>query len=298
MRQSNFATWLTVSLSLSCAAQAQMVTPPPSSATALPPSIELTVAPRAWYLFESFSQPIRRNNSGNFITSNGDEYFLGGGAITATLASLPATTFTLSGLFGSNAVGPEFNQMSMVIPPGNGAPFSTVANTDIVNKTDKIDIEFLAQTAVPDSDWSWIVGGRLEHRDIKISSTTTINPAEIVMLPAMFSTQNSSVDAYTGKIGLGWGVPLTAAGNLSLFGNGLIDAGVVHSSASANVPDFGVIGPELSIGIQYAVTPNINFDARYRGIVYFAFGTASRVESQIPRYTVYQGPMVEVSFKF
>jgi len=268
--------------------------PPPAAASDEPvlvPGIqEITVSPRAWYLFESFGSS-KQNALGS------DEFMLGGASVSARFTSLPQTTFVLTGLYGTNSPSPIKTQSSSLssVPFDGGTAFiNTSTNTTI--DTSRIDIEFLGVTAIPDSDWAWIVGGRFEHH----ASTTTGTSVQNVLtpfgasppLPFSFRTTDS-IGVYTAKGGLAVSVPMTADNRVRLFGNAMALLGFASPSGS---PDFGVIGPDVSVGVQYFFSPTISFDARYRVMVYFLFSQPRTASTT--NYVVYQGPMMGVNFKF
>jgi len=91
-------------------------------------------------------------------------------------------------------------------------------------------------------------------------------------------------------------VSLTADNRLRLFGNIMAVAGFASpSSSTSSPPNYGVVGPDASIGLQYTFSPRITADARYRVMVYFYFDQPPGFPTN---YTIYQGPMIGVNFKF
>jgi hypothetical protein len=87
-------------------------------------------------------------------------------------------------------------------------------------------------------------------------------------------------------------VSLTADNSLTLFGNIMAVAGFASSTGPSN---YGVVGPDASIGLQYAFSPTITADVRYRAMVYFYFDQPLGFSTN---YTIYQGPMIGINFKF
>jgi hypothetical protein len=274
---------------MASAALGQTVAPPPeevvvaspvatSGETVLVPGIaEIQFSPRFWYLFESYGQPNRRISPNSFATNNGDEFALGGASVSARFNFLPETIFVLTGLYGTNGPAPAQNESFTESPP------SVLQNT---NNTNRIDIELLAISKIPNHDWAWIAGGRFERHDDTFTNTLFLPNSP----PSNFKT-TGSVSLYSGKAGLLAGVPLTADANLRLFGNIMAVVGVGSESAG---PNFGFVGPDASIGLQYTFSPTISADMRYRVFVYFPFSAPPGT----PSYVVYQGPMIGVNFKF
>jgi hypothetical protein len=87
-------------------------------------------------------------------------------------------------------------------------------------------------------------------------------------------------------------LPISPTGDLRIFGNGMVVGGVFHSTGGG--ADLGLIGPDMSVGIQYLLTPTIVFDARYRALVEFVTNPSSGGA----KYVVNQGPLVGLNIKF
>jgi hypothetical protein len=313
------------------AALGQAVAPPPGGPITAPPSgaalapggaavrapasgesvlfpdlAELQISPRAWFLFESFGSP-RTQSPQNFKTNASDDYMLGGASVSARFNSLPETTFVLTGLYGTNAPRRAQNQ-SVFFSSSQSDGVTGFSNTssEIATTTKRLDLEFLGVTAIPDTSWAWIAGARFEHHESDnvgtqfTNTNVSVSPCVAPFAPNCSFTSSSSVpvsgqgslSVYTVKGGLGGALPLTADGRVSLFGNmmGLIG----FATRSDGVPDFGVFGPDGSVGLQYRFSPTITADFRYRAIVYFLFSK----QPSDPSYVVYQGPMIGVNFKF
>jgi hypothetical protein len=290
--------------------------PPPAAATVVPgapsgepvliPGIaEFQVSPRAWYLFESFG-PRQQIPTNSFIANTNvgsDEYLLGGASISARFNSLPQTTFVLTGLYGTNAPAPLKQEATVfALTSANGSLSTSTTAEQLTVNTSRIDIEFLGLTAIPDTDWAWIAGGRFEHHADTVTGTieqflTTAGPAGFATNSVVSPiSMTGSTSIYTAKGGVAGRVALTADNRLILFGNIMAVAGFANQqSPSSPGFNYGVVGPDASIGLQYAFTPTITADARYRVMVYFYFDQPSQF---FPNYTIYQGPMIGVNFKF
>src|SRR5271155_1202449 len=241
------------------------VAAPPSSETAPPPGApsesvlipgiaEIQASPRAWYLFESFG-PRQQNliNSRGITNLGSDEYLLGGASISARFNSLPDTTFVLTGLAGSNAPA-SLKSESVAVATGSidSTTFTNTASSQLTTDTSRIDIEFLGLTAIPNTDWAWIAGGRFEHH----AGTTTGTAATEVTAtgPTGMFTSNQltpigpitgSVGVYTVKGGRAGSMPLTAYNRLRRFANFMWVAGFGSpSSSSSSPPNYGVVGPD------------------------------------------------------
>jgi hypothetical protein len=263
----------------------------PGEPVLVPGIAELVLSPQAWYLFESFG-------SGKQNPSNSDQFMLGGASVSARFTALPQTTFTLTGLYGTNAPDRLKNQTStfFIGPSDSGTVAANFATTTTTN-TSRVDIEFRGVTRIPDSDWSWIAGGRFEHHASTYTGTQAINgifTSSGVTQPVSASSPFRTTDAigvYTAKGGLAVSVPMTADHRLRLFGNAMALLGFASPSAGS---DFGVVGPDISVGLQYSFSPSLSADARYRLITYFLFSTPPNSAS----YVIYQGPMLSVNYRF
>jgi hypothetical protein len=252
--------------------------------TAPPPDLpfaDFQVTPRFWDASRSFGPTIRKESPLNTIVFNGEEYALGGAAFSARLNALPETTLVASVLGGTNGPQPLNESFSS---PG----FLSSATTH----TQRFDIEFLAQTAIPQTEAAWIIGGRVEREDTSTRQTT--------VLPAGFGpiVSSSGGTSYTAKAGIAGALPLTPDGNLRMFGNALVAAGASVSDSNGPGSAIGIVGPEGAIGLQYAIAPNINVDVRYRVIVYYLFGVPTSLEQSTPQYVVQHGPMIGLNIKF
>jgi hypothetical protein len=284
--------------------------PPPSAAPAalpagapsgepvlIPGVAEFQVSPRAWYLFESFGP--RQQSPFKVTNLSSDEYLLGGASISSRFNSLPETTFVLTGLYGTNAparLNTESSGFSSNL--ADSTLYTATQAVQATFNTRRTDIEFLALTSIPDSDWAWIAGARFEHHATTITGTAAT--FQTATEPAGTSTSSTSepirkgniISIYSLKGGVAGAVPLTADNRLRLFGNIMAVAGFASPSPGVN---FGVVGPDASIGLQYTFSPTISADFRYRVMVYFLFDLPPGAE---PNYVVYQGPMIGVNFKF
>jgi len=278
------------------------VAPPPTSTepVLVPGIAEFQISPRSWFLFESFGQTPRNPGSLNGSSSNGsDDFLLGGASVSARFNSLPQTSFVLTGLYGTNAPSRAINNsFDFSTSTIGGSNLFTNSSSESSLNTSRIDIEFLGVTTMPDSNWSWIAGGRFEHHATTATGTAVVNeilsPCITNCTSTFFGPTRFSgpISIYTVKGGLAGQVPLTADNSLSLFGNIMALAG--FAVPPAGTPDYGVIGPDTSIGLQYRFSPTITADLRYRAMVYFNF---SRPPGY-PNYIVYQGPMIGVNFQF
>lgn len=273
------ATIAAIALMLMAGAASAQTTAPVSS-----PIAEFQVSPRFWYVFTSNGPPIGKSNPLAFSTSNGAEFALGGAAISLRFNNLPDTTFILSALYGTNDPSPPKNQFLLVSPAG---AFSTTVTTH----TNRLDLEFLAQTAIPQSSWAWIAGGRFERHEVTLDVRNLASSGLKGPVVASTGTSSGASSNFTLKGGIAGALPLTQDGRLSLFGNIMIAAGV---SATDGGPDNGIVGPELGLGLQYAFSPTISADVRYRGIIYYLFDAPP----SLPQYVVQQGPMIEAKIKF
>jgi hypothetical protein len=260
----------------------------PSGGSVLVPGIaEISVSPRAWYLFESFG-------SGKQNALGSDEFMLGGATFGARFNALPATTFNLAALYGTNAPERLVSQSSnfTILSSDGATTFTNTSNTTTVN-TRRLDLEFLGITAITDT-WAWVAGARFENHASTNTGTTvesklsTSNGLTITPTP---TRSTDRISDYTVKGGLAISAPMTD--RITLFGNALALLGFATPSGPSS--DFGIVGPDVSVGLKYDFSSTISADFRYRTMVYFLFGTPHGTGTN---YVIYQGPMVGLNFKF
>jgi hypothetical protein len=247
------------------------------------PEIELQVAPRFWYLFAS--PGVAKPTTPFSVTTNSAFPIpMGGGALSARLSALPDTTFVLSGVYGRSNLS---NNTLSVTP-------STITSLQSKSDINRIDFEFLALTSISDSGWAWILGGRFERDALKTNFLTTsamTTPfAPGVPVTTTSATRRFTSDTASIKGGISGGVPLSASDDLRLFGNIMLLGGIDFANGASP----GVIGPDSSIGLQYAFSPAIVADIRYRGIFEFFIGAPKG----FAEYALNHGPMVGLNFKF
>jgi hypothetical protein len=261
------------------AAQPPLAVAPAGETILKTPDVELQFGPRFWYLVEAnglFNPP----NPAFINTTQSITFPMAGATLSSRFSTLPDTTFILSALYGKTT----FSVVSNCVGCKNGSP-AVITDTNNVNR---YDFELLAQTAVPDANWGWILGARLEHESVGMSeATTSFNP--ITFFPSTKTSGASNIG--TVKAGIAGAIPMTTSGDLSFFGN-IIGLAGVRSIPSRD--DF-LIGPDMSIGIQYVVSPasGIVASLRYRALIeYFPGGNAG------VKYAVSQGPLIDLTFKF
>jgi hypothetical protein len=259
---------------------------PPANIT---PDIQLQLSPRFWYFFGTggYSKSPTITQAG----SNAQfEFPMTGivGALQST--SLPNTTFLLSVLYGETTL--SSNAISVV-------PATSSANAaDLRLGVNRYDFELLAQTAIPDSYWGWIAGIRIEREnDHGPSLTQTLIP----LAPPITTKDDLDSTLYSVKGGVSGSIPLSSDGNFRLFGNIMLLGGVFN--VNQITPGFGpstdtvAIGPDLSVGFQYSLSPTFVLDARYRGVIEFFVNPQSSSLASL-KTGISQGPMLALNIKF
>lgn len=269
--------------------QAQPAQPPPplipgdvsaAEPVSPTPATEFQLGPRFWYSF--ITSGVTKSTTPTVISTNaGSAYPMAGLVGSARFSALPDTTFVGSALYGKAQFA---NTAFAFINPSNVA---ATANSTHANRE---DFEVLGQTLIPNSSWAWIGGVRWEHNAFSVHNTIT--PFTGVLGSPTFLNVTSSANIATLKGGVAGAVPLNAAGDLSLFGNIMLMAGAAVSSAG---PNTGIVGPDLSIGLQYTPVPGISIDVRYRALIEFIVAQPSNSSSN---YGINQGPMISANFKF
>jgi hypothetical protein len=246
-RTARLAFSIALSMLFGQTAYGQFVAPPaPSEPVTAIPGVEFQITPRFWYSWETTENlpsltPFAVTQTTNF------EFLLASAAVSARFLQLPDTTFIFSGLYGTST---EENNVILLSPS-----LATVV-------TQKIDIarlgpELLAQTAIPNTNFGWIVGGRSERGVVSFFSNVQEStvPAGIVL--TFSSVLKGSVNAWTGKVGLAAAVPLTPSGDLRFFANGLIFGGLSFASKEFGSAVCGGLGPDMSVGLQYRLSPSV-----------------------------------------
>jgi hypothetical protein len=155
---------------------------------------------------------------------------MAGAALSARFLSLPETTFIFSALYGEAGVTNNSSSLAPIFAPqfGNGFQSSNISRSTHVNR---YDFEFLAQTAIPESNWAWIAGVRLEHNSqhtmsISQSAETFATISAATNPITMFSGAGSNLGSLKG--GIAGSVPLNAAGDFRLFGNIMVLGGIFN----------------------------------------------------------------------
>ncbi len=263
------------------------VAPPPPS----PSNVDLQIGPRFWYMFHANAPSLTKfpnllgQNSGYHIP-------MAGGVGSARFGGLPDTSFSLSVLYGSTTT----KSASLFT-----TPLSTITSIQTFGvqafesdasqsrtELSRYDIELLAQTTI-NPTWAWIVGLRYE-RDIGNSSGIIFAPTTPITRVTALPTSSAWSATTTAKFGMAGAAPITASGDLRFFGNLLGLAGSQSSSSASSA----VVGGDMSVGLQYQITPSMTIDARYRALV--IYNPSSPRGSN--NYSVEQGPMISLNYHF
>jgi hypothetical protein len=245
--------------------------------------VDLQVSPRFWYMWHTNATLTPSGISG--LSQSGTYRVpLYGAAVSARFASLPDTTFILSVLHGNGTE--EISSLGF----GGGTAISARTRDDISRN----DVEFLTQTRIPDTNWAWIAGFRYERDDqsLKTISLTLPPPG------ARLTVGDATGEQFSGKLGLAGTAQLTPAGNLNLFGNIMalggvftLDGSTFGQPKSSGTRD-GIIGGDMSVGLQYLVTPNISFDARLRLLLTYDVSLGGKA------FSTEVGPMLGANIRF
>jgi hypothetical protein len=238
------------------------------------PGIDITVSPRFWYQYSisDNGKPVRGASAvqtGNTVTIP-----MSGLAVSAKHAALPDTSFILSALYGR---GKEEIHPLVVGDTQVGSGSSRVH---------RYDIELLAQTAIPDTNWGWLIGTRYEQEST--ASTVITFPAGG---PPTQSDAPGALKHYTIKVGMAGAAPIGAT-DFRMFGNFLAFGGPETATKQGVVA--GLLGPDLAVGVQYQIGSALSLDLRYRAIVSFLIGAPPGVGS----YYLTHGPMLGLNIHF
>jgi hypothetical protein len=241
---------LVVVLTFASARAQTPIAPTASSPSTDPMSsyLDLSVAPRFWYMYSTFAngKPIPGQTS--LSTSAAVTFPMTGVGVTAKFPALPATTFLLSGLYGA---GTEKISLLSVGDTRLGSFHENI---------NRYDFEFLASTQIH-TYLSWVAGVRYEQETQAVSTLTF--PAGI---PTSSSSIQPSLKDYTVKAGLSGVVPVSRSEDLSMFGSLLAFGG---PEISNNQVTNGILGTDLSVGLSYQPMSSVSVDLRYRAVVSF-----------------------------
>jgi hypothetical protein len=250
-----------------------------------PAAIDFSIAPRFWYLFSSGGFP--KPASSLSLTSNPQfELPMAGATVSARPAALPDTTFLLTFLYGQSTV--DADSLCVLAQCNSATPVNALNSMESLHDN-RYDTELLVQTGIPNTPAAWIIGGRWEHEDLHGSATFTTVPT--VGAPSVTTAPESSWSNFISiKGGLTGAEPISADGNLRFFGNIMVLGGIANTADG----NWGLVGPDVSVGIQYAFSSSIVADLRYRAVVDFFLGAPAGSA----KYGITQGPMIGVNFKF
>ncbi|MBV9824351.1 MAG: hypothetical protein JO001_01525 [Alphaproteobacteria bacterium] len=236
-------------------------------------AVDLTATPRFWYMFSTFANGKALPGQKSLTSTASVSFPMAGAAISARLGVLPDTTFVFSALDGPGTE--KLDQLS-------------VGDTQIGHIRENInrqDLEFLAQTAIYGSNWSWIVGARYEHE------TTPESSVSFGIVPVATKLTGPSLNDYTVKAGMTGAIPISASPDVRMFGNILALGGVELQNGSVTN---GLVGTDLAVGVQYLFASDISLDARYRAIVSFLVDAPPGNGS----HYVSHGPMLGLNIHF
>ena len=280
------------------AASALILAASPAAAT------DVSVTPRAWLLFDSLSGGdfVADGTNASFSFNSPPFQVLMKGASVALRSDgfAPNTTFTVTGLFGSdtktlttrgstvNPVAPNFQQIIF-----------TLQNAG--QRLKRQDYELSAQTRINDLV-SWVAGVRYERARVRFSPTvtsTSSNPftGQVQTVTTVVPPFDGGYDLYSARIGAAIAVPLSEAGNDLIYGNAMAFIGRREEKNPLSSPVFDnatLLGPDVSLGYVHRFSPNISFDIRYRALFFFSIGGGGRFSD--PKST--HGPNAGLTIRF
>jgi hypothetical protein len=279
---------------------------------------DITISPRLWVVVDALSadsdQGGTGQSEGNVASFTSKPFIVpmvGGSIAYRSDSFLPNTTFTLTGLFGSDnslltTRGSEIQQVTGTVLV-NGVP-TTVTRESLVTSEQRTpehlrrrDFELTAQTRINDL-LSWMVGLRYERARVKFTPTVTTistNPFNGVVTvdPRTFSSFMGGYDLYSARAGVAFVAPMNERRTDSLYANGLAFIGYRSNKdhqAAAQYDNATFIGPDLTVGYQHRFGGNIAFDLRYRAQFFFSVGGAGRFSE--PKNS--HGPSIALAYTF
>lgn len=270
---------------------------------------DITISPRAWLLFDNLStgEEVGTNGAGltASVTSPPFVVFMKGASIGYRSDSfLPNTSFTATAMFGSDKKtltvrgGGIFN----VAGPNNTLAqqlFLSVEQTP--QRLRRSDFELTAQTRINDL-LSWTLGLRYERARVEFTPVVTNSSSNaftnlVDVQRVTFSPFKGGYDLYSVRGGVAMAAPLNEARNDLLYANAMAFAGQrinLDSIAASRYNDATFIGPDITVGYSHRFSPNLAFDARYRGQFFYTVAGHGQLGS--PKTT--HGPSIGLSYTF
>ena len=265
---------------------------------------DFSIAPRTWLLFDSLS-------GGDFKTDSGSETFsfnsppfqvlMAGASLTYRSDSfLPNTTFTATGLFGSDKKTLTTRGSSVqTLAPGKQQIIVTLQTAP--QRLRRRDFELTAQTRMNDL-LSFLVGVRYERARVRFHphlDFTTNNPftGEVVNTSQDVTPFTGGYDFYSARGGLALAAPMSDDGSNLVYGNLLGFIGVRREKNDQASPVFDnatLAGPDLSIGYAHRFGDHLTLDVRYRALFFFSVSGGGRFSE--PKST--HGPNAALTFRF
>jgi hypothetical protein len=274
------------------------------------PHDHFAITPRFQWAFNNFIQEHKLSvPTGPFGTVSASQAEipqipLGG----VTLEYGPAgwnTDFLLTGLYGKASADENFFQINTVpvtlfsLSPTTLAPTGVAAVQEGFFRTgsldvERIDVELLARYRPPEKEFYWLYGARY----VQLTTTTHINQLTLTptfggatgtpfVLPGVTDVVHDR--RYMLEGGVGYATPLTSDGKLNLFGNGVLGVGYVHLTG-ATEEEFIAPSTDLSLGVSYNLTENVDAAFRYRAFIIYNTSQGD--------FEAVHGPEVSLTWRF
>lgn len=285
-----------------CAAAAFALLAMPSVALA----DDVTLAARSWYLFDSLSSgdQIGTNGAGDTASFTSETFtvLMKGGSISYRSDDfLPATTFTATGLFGSDTKELTTRGGSVINFPGQTFQQLMFSEQRTPQNLRRRDFEVTAQTRINDL-LSWTLGARYERARVRFVSQVTnyaSNPfTNKVDVTSVVSTPFSGgYDLFSLRGGVALAAPLNEDRRTLLYANAMGFVGRRENKDRVAAPQYdnaSFIGPDVAVGMSHRFAPNIALDIRYRAQFFFSISGSGKFAE--PKTT--HGPSVGLSYGF
>lgn len=277
---------------------------------------DITISPRAWLIVDALSGGDLSGtgaSAGETSSFNSKPFvvpMLGASIAYRSDSFLPKTTFTLTGLFGSdNSL--LTRRGSSVIPVTSNGRTRDQINSSVERTPEHLkrrDFELTAQTRINDL-LSWMVGVRYERARVRFTPTvtsTSSNPFATDFTPPQPSVTttvttspsfNGGYDLYSARAGMSLIAPLNENRTDMLYANGMAFMGHRSNKDHQAAPQYDnatFIGPDLTVGYAHRFGGNVTIDVRYRALFFFSISGAGKFSE--PKNT--HGPSVAVAYTF
>lgn len=263
---------------------------------------EVTATARTGYFFDDFSSGgVSSGGDVDFIVANDPfEFPMFGGSLSANFDSFtPNTRYTVSLLYGEAETSRSLLGGTTIDSLSDRVSSIRIESTA---KAERVDFEFTSETRLTGFA-NLVLGVRYEESLISIEDSQITRrlldegDAQILVDNATLDDSLDWYKLYTARAGIASSIPIDDANKHRAYANLLAFAGhreVKPGGDGVPLDEASVMGPDLAVGYNYALSEDVSLDLRYRAAVFFFlsgrrdFGDAK----------VTHGPMISLSKRF